>query len=733
MSPSPKIDQGPAVVRRRLDQVVGRIRLLHASAGSARLVSLVVLALVAAYSLDRMLDLPRALRAVALLVGLGLFGRECWRKLLRPLIAGPSRLDAARLVEGELSFEGRLISSLQLPEGPPGSLEHKVFAETAEACERLDLRTVLTARPSMYELARALGALVALALLLALVQPYSEVFLKRWSMGEVPWPRETRLSMLLAEQGPVHVRDVDGTVVVARAGSLSLQANWEGLRPERVELVVEGLRGERTSPLTLGSSGLYQGHFTVEPGDTALRVRGGDDVGDENRLLLSVIEPPRLDNPDFVLTPPAYIGGESVQVGAADLVVSEGTTVLLRGRPVGAAVSATLWRQARGESVALDLTEDGQGVLVTGEFVAGESDTLTVRLTGTHGLATPEPGRIPLLVHEDRSPTLRVYAPARSDVKVTANGVVPLSVMAEDDHGVSGTVLQLEPEGQLDFAVDPDDPAQYRLVLDLATLGLTETVAYAIEAADRRDLGERGPQRVRIEGRRIDIVSDSEVQRLLADRQLRLKENFSQLRERQLRAQEVVDDLLIDPPQPGDSDLVTAAVAQNQVTARLSRETRELCAVLDEMILNRLDSGPGAETLLQRRLADWHQQAVDEPYSAAVWTAMAGDYAAGRFGRLDVAGRLLDMAAIALRLSETSSPAAHELLSSARQDPSVDQLQGARRAQDLVINELTTLLDRMDEWEDYQEVLTLLKSLIDDQRVLRERSQQALSNTPGNN
>jgi hypothetical protein len=33
----------------------------------------------------------------------------------------------------------------------------------------------------------------------------------------------------------------------------------------------------------------------------------------------------------------------------------------------------------------------------------------------------------------------------------------------------------------------------------------------------------------------------------------------------------------------------------------------------------------------------------------------------------------------------------------------------------------------MDEWEDYQEVLLLVRSLIDDQRALRARTQSALS------
>jgi hypothetical protein len=732
ISPLPPAETGPAIVRRRLDQVIRRIRLLHTCAGASRLASLVVVGLLAAYGLDRLLDLPRAVRTLALLAALVLMSRELWRRLLRPLLRGPDRLDAARLVEGALSFEGRLISSLQLPEGQPGSLEHKLASETSEACERVDLRVVLTARPSMLELARAVGAVVALALIMVLARPHTSVFLQRWALADVPWPRDTHLELILADEGPVHIRDGD-SVIAARAGTLSVQAGWEGRRPDRVELVVESDMGERSTNLSLGSSGLFQGHFTVEPGDLALRIRGGDDNGEDNRVVLLVIEPPRLDNPEFVLTPPEYIGDPPRRVGAADLVVSEGTLVRLEGHPRGTASSATLWMQARGESLELDVSDDEQGQVVSGSFLALESDTLTVRLKGDHGLATPEPGRIALLVHEDRAPTLRVYAPPRSDVKVTAQAVVPVAVMAQDDHGVSGVALEFASGGSLDLEADPDDPPQHRLLLDLAALGLTDTLSYSLQALDRRQLGDRGPQLVRVEGRRIDVVEVAELQRLMADRQLRLKEDYSLIKDRQIRAQEVVDDLLGDPPEIGDPDLLVAAVAQNQVTARLTRETRELCAILDETILNRLDAGPGAEVLLQRRLADWKDQPVDEPYSPGVWSALASDYGAGRFGRLDVVGRLLDMAALALKLGQSSSPAAHDLLVAARQDPTPDRLREARVAQEAVITDLSNLLDRMDEWEDYQEVITLVKSLIDDQRALRDRSQQVLRKQPGSN
>ncbi len=723
----------PPVVRRRLDQVVGRMRLLYLLAGCSRVVALTLAAAVGLYVADRFLDLPTAVRGVALLgvaVGLGL---QAWRRVLRPLVVGVSRLEAARLVEdGIPGFEGRLVSALQLGDGPDGSFTHRVADEAAKACEANDLRRVLTAKPSLMELLRASGAALVVLLLVVLAQPELGVFADRLALRDVPWPRDTTLDLRLPERSPVHVLLLDGTVVASRGGVVNVSAGHVGVRPERVELVVEGAAGDRTGTMTPDATGRWQGHLTVEAGDTAIRVRGGDDPGDDNRLALSVIEPPRLDAPAFTLTFPGYLDRAPETVGPEGLSVPEGTAIAVEGRPTGPTTEAELQLLARAEPVPLEVVEDAQGPLVRGSFVADESDSLSVVLTGAHGLATPDPSHHPLVVREDRPPALRVYAPPRSDVKVTAAALVPFAVVAEDDHGIASVVLDPEAGSPRPFQQDAAQPRQHRALLDVRELGLTGTFAYALEAVDARQLPGKGPQSARAEGRRVDIVEDSEVQRLLADRQLRLKESIQALRERQLRASETLLDLMAEEPEDLDGELVAAAVAQSQVSTRLSREARELCGILEETITNRLDPGPGAEAVLERRLEDWFAQPVDEPFVAGPWRALAADYADGRYGRLDLVGRLLDMAGMALTLSEDLSPAAHDALVAARQSPGSTRYQAARDAQARVEDMLDRLLGRMDEWEDYQEVLSLVKSLIDDQRSLRDRTEEALKASGGN-
>ncbi len=732
LSPRPET---PTRLAGRLDQVVGRIRLLALLSGLGRLVGLAALILIGTYAVDRALDLPLGVRAALSLLLLGLMAREAWLRLLAPLLRGPGRLEAARLVETGLpQLEGRVITAWQLGASNDGSLQQAVFDQAEAEAGRLDLRTVLDPRPSWRQAARGGGLAVLLLVLSFALDPHAGVFADRWTFGDVPWPRRTHLQLQVADRGPAHVRQADGSLVAARGGVLDVEAAFEGEDPERVELVVLGADGTRTTGMGADARGTYRGHVNLREGDRLVSVRGGDDAGEDDaaRVSLLVIEPPRLRDPEFVLEPPAYLAEAPRTVGPEGLVVTEGTAITLRGVADGEVESAELWLTSRGERIDLEVDTSTSPARVSGRFLADSSETLFVKLLGEQGLSAPEPIHYALLVTPDRAPTVRMFSPGRSDVKVTAQAVVPFAVIADDDHGVEVVTLVTAAGASATFTPDARLPGHQRLLIDLSADDTRSPGSYRVEAVDGRQLGDLGPQRAVIEGRRVDVVDDAEVQRLLADRQLRLKEAFLAIRDRQQRALETTDALLEDPPVADDPDLVAVVVSQHQVGTRLERETRELCTIMEETILNRLDPGPGAAALLERRLLDWMLRPVDDTFGAEAWTALASDYEAGAFGRLDLVGRLLDMSAIALRLVAEDGPAAHELLSQARRDPSEANLTGARAAQARVAASLDRLLERMDEWEDYQEVLALVKALIDDQAALRQRTQQVLSQRRSN-
>jgi hypothetical protein len=728
-APTPRTPAAPEPLRLRLDQVRARIRWLRTLAGVARLVTGAVVALVVVYGLDRWLVLPRPVRACLLLVLAAAGARLLWRGVVRPLVFGPDRVDAARLVETALpALEGRLISTLQIGGGAPGSLEAALQEQALSACREQDLRQVLVARPALREVGRAGLAVAALLLVVGLARPHAGVFAQRWLLRDTSWPRDTRLALRLAPSGPGHVVLPGGEVVAARGGVLEAEAAVEGSRPERIELVIEGERGERAAAMAaLPDNGGWRGKLLVERGDSAVRARGGDDDGSDNRLELTVVDPPRLDEPQFLLEPPAYLGQPTVTSGAEGLALAEGTRVTVSGRATAAVQAAELRLSTAGLVVPMEVATATDPPSVKASFAADASDTLSIVLTGQYGLSTPDPSHIALLVEKDKAPTLRVFAPARSDVKVTPKALLAFAALAGDDHGLAAVTLQIGDEPELEMTPDAARPDDRRLLVDLAQTPRTGALGYTLRARDGRDLPGRGPQVASVEGRRVDIAEEAEVQRVLADRQLRLKETFKGIRDRQQAAQEATAALLAAPPAADDPELVSAVVAQNQITTRLASQVRELCSVLDETLWNRLDGGPGAETVLQRRVDDWRAAPLDESAPETTWSALAADYAAGRFGRLDTIGRLLDMAALAIDLEQTRSPEAWRLLAEARAAPGPETLAAAQAAQQQVLAGLDQLLGRMDEWEDFQEVLRVVKSLIEDQRSLRNRTQSALT------
>ena len=103
------------------------------------------------------------------------------------------------------------------------------------------------------------------------------------------------------------------------------------------------------------------------------------------------------------------------------------------------------------------------------------------------------------------------YGPTLSGLNVVFSEVA-LSILAE-----IGVMVRLAFETVM-WAVRP--PYRFNLLVDamefigvqsIFIVGLTGTFAYALEAVDGRQLPGKGPQSVRVDGRRIDIVEDTTI------------------------------------------------------------------------------------------------------------------------------------------------------------------------------------------------------------------------------
>jgi hypothetical protein len=95
-------------------------------------------------------------------------------------------------------------------------------------------------------------------------------------------------------------------------------------------------------------------------------------------------------------------------------------------------------------------------------------------------------------------------------------------------------------------------------------------------------------------------------------------------------------------------------------------------------------------------------------------------------GNSDVLGKLVTMTGLALDAAEEASPTAGRTLHDARAAGRIEVvrkfLHAAIRRQIRVRDVLAALLDGLEDWEDYQEVIQLNKELIELQKEIESRT-----------
>jgi hypothetical protein len=229
------------------------------------------------------------------------------------------------------------------------------------------------------------------------------------------------------------------------------------------------------------------------------------------------------------------------------------------------------------------------------------------------------------------------------------------------------------------------------------------------------------------------VVSETEKLRLLTERQVRLKEDVKAVRalqEDKLAALKTLIESGTGDDEISTPELVAVEVGQNQVTQRARRLSREFADIFEEYLFNRLDRSTPAERVLIQYLETRRAQRGEEGFQPSLFDGLLESYRRGDYGDLGVLAKLLAMIDLSFAASEKQSPQAYESLSAARvtarRSDRPDLIATAFKAQGQVVESLDHLLQKMDEWEDFQEILELMREVIDDQRGLNRRFRDEL-------
>jgi len=681
-----------------------------------------------------------------------------WNDLILPLRTRLSDIDIALRIEQRYpDFRDALASAVQFIEsrndpqlGSP-ELQRRVIAQTLTQVERVDASEVIDAR-RVAKTATVVACLLVLALGAVLldagttVLAFERLFLP---LTAPDWPRKTELRLvrtddlrpfddstsqpLRAAQGQTLDFCIENTkgpipgdaVLVFRnsAANETVVGERHGDDTSDVdksivqELRRTTLRDQSDRPRDVGIAA-----WVVRPGEWEFRAIGGDDDTMPWRKLQSVA-PPRLEEFQVRVTPPAYTGlPEEVLPPGVGLVQGfVGTEVNIRARASKPLESAAI--QIAGAAVHTSGPSDGT---VIASFIIKRSGRYSyeLELTDDEGFQNVEVPRYEIHADEDLIPDVYIERP-RTDLQVTANAVVPLRIVAKDDLGLKEMRISYRSRTTSDDVgvlwslwAESHRPQQRAVDVNwnLAQLSLRQGTDFAFhaEATDDFDLGPEhvGKSLVRM----LRVVSAEKKLGELTARQGGLLEDVDRVSQMQSRAHSQVGELLVQLTNAGelrrtDIDLLKQVeFEQRRISGQLlnSRDgidarTRELSA---EMQYNNLES-PAMKRRLDEMIAELGQLREHPlPAIEQMLTRVRKTLAAG--------------ASLKRPVAENSD---------ARDTLNPEALAKIQHEQAIVREALETIVENLSLWKGRTDLLDEVTEIIDEQKVVSRDTKEAHSET----
>ncbi len=750
---------------------------------------LLVAAIWIAYSFlaDWGLRVPRLIRilhGLAVPVLLVVFFR---RDLVLPRRRVPGRAGLAVLLErAHPDLREVLVSAVQFQTADAGKLRAdgaapdlvRLVLEEADGRSReLAPDAVVAVRRPRTRFLLGLGAAAVLALFAFSNPLHARIFADHLLGGTEAWPQRTHLEVDIAEldeaalvnRGPEEI-----SARVARGTDVPVIVRMRGVVPD--ELFVHFESGRDLIWSTGGRSVLRRLLPSLQQ-DTTFWITGGDDEDGLPRVTVEVLQPPDVEGLAIRVQPPAYTALPETTVFDDDVEVLAGSRLKVFVRPFPE--TATGVARLMPSDVVVELTpeafpgapglpdeETARGLAF--ELAPEETVGFRIELVDDTGLSNPDPGLYRIKVVDDRLPEVQIISPARTETEAVPGGAIPLRVRAEDDFGLaslswtvrpasivgdeepvsSGGELSLSPLGEETAASEGGEPeveesaplprtamGGVRLEVDAlggegATVAVDQRFELEVLAVDNREpepgTGRALPVRVR-------IVTPDELLRRMQERLGKARLEAVRLSDLQQEKRSRVEDLL-DAAESGGlsltdgASLVSAVSGQRRVLGDARALGRDLAAVCEDILYARIDDK--AIPLLE--FYDERVSGIsDVRFHPQPWRDLAAAHRDGRLGAGGFASLLVELVDLDLEISEVHALAAAEALDRAEQS-----LETPTAADELVqaIEHMTTSLARMDdlleklaEWDNFQNILSLTRDILNRQRSLRERTEQLAS------
>ena len=723
-------------------------------------------------------EMPRSARGILLAaVGFAVFVivvRMLIDRLSRPL---PDDSLALLVERHHPQLAGRLVTAVQLSQpGRTGDshspdLLRLVHREASESVDEVDPGRVFRMQPLIQKAALA-GPLLLLALMFAAYSPsaFARAAARLTLMSDARWPRRARLEMVGVDLPTVsasNIQDSDPQRIEFESGVMRLPTGSSGILriraaaedaevPSACTVYYEtddGTRGQSNMRRVGRQRDGYQAFVLDGPplsnlaSSFSFSIQGLDDRLVDYRI--EAAEPPAISAMNVKIRYPDYLRDSATSTATdesefdfetpyqAGLRISEGSGVTLEAvssLPLG--------------DVDVVLESDGQETRVTDLVYADDRQSVRLKLdtfdnptairivpSDPDGISAQAPFRYFLGAILDEPPSVSLALNGIQSA-VTPIARLPLECVAEDDYGVvsvtafvaqSASASQGDGEGA---AAPPElaEPISQRLELDRdgqagAVIDLRELTnsgqipalqpgsAISVYAEARDGYNLDGTHLTTSEIFRLQVVTPEELLSLMERRELGLRTRLEQtvtetqgLREQLAGFRSDRFELLMERQQ-GESEQQTRqrelriiGLRVQQSGLQASKTAEELTGIAEslddlllEMVNNRVDSKDRQERL---------GSGVRDPLRKIVDVSME---------------RLKQQ----IRAIEGSIEQPEQAL---------EQTEAAIQTADQVLLELTAVLEKMLDLESYNELLDLVRGLIQDQEQLKEDTQQERKN-----
>lgn len=757
----------------RLSALGRKRKAIAAAIGASGLVALAIGLAILTFVLDWLFHLPVGVRTFLLGGSVLAIGVFAVRRLLWPLGERQTTDGLALMVErSDPSLKDRLISALQLKR----DLDAGVAVESPDLIRVTVDGAIEAVRGKTFGSALSFASAAKPAMLAALLAIVAGAawmhfpdFARLWVnrmvlLGNEAWPKATNLKVVIVDADKFTVsEEKDGRTVISmpERTPLQVQVIAEGKVPDEVELVTAPLGAEdKTSTFAMGrpaGKAYFQHIFPPLSEPIVFHAIGGDDVDALPAYEIRVARAPRIQRFWVDYEYPAYTGLKPRTLPDANIAAPEGTRLTLHFAPN---MKLTEFELSLEKGGAKTLTA-GQDGTYTSTFVLERSDFYSYRLKGENGINSVDVPRHVMTSEPDQLPRVQIELPGSNSLLCTPNAVIPLRGFAIDDYGVtsiavrSGTGEESLPNETLLGAGDLLGPLPARKVTFYRDLLVADFMKKAPESAPAtgdspvKPEGDRFRFKLLVTDNRstpsqpephrqfgdyeysVQVVSAADVERDLAQRQARLREQVSEIVQlaeaRKADTQKLLSALQAagTTSKPSPEQLATIESGQSRITFELAGLTRRFQRVFDGYLYNRIDQRNLTEKLLVV-LADLYRKSAEvDPfklYGEAISAVRPQASESELMGRLTI---ILDLfiRCAAERSPEVSRRLAQANLVLAKAD-SVGFLRGAVEVQKLLIEDLKALEEKLEAWEDYLDIVQGFKDLLDLQKGIRKKAEQ---------